>query len=245
LRRNPNFKRLRKFQIPADVQTGAAFKNLVGEFLKNARTITRDYETIFGGNEFGDVLPFISDSAVDAWRDLSAGTDDFDFTQLGFEIIGQIFERLLSTEERHKFGQHYTRSEVVDLINAFCIRDADATVFDPACGGGTFLVRAYARKKLLGAGTLTHQELLPQLIGNDISAYPAHLTTINLATRDLIDKANYPFVLRGDFFDLAPGQVAFTLPLSGNLELTDQTIPDIDAFVGNPPYIRQEKNQRA
>jgi type I restriction-modification system DNA methylase subunit len=241
LRKNPTFRRLRKFQISADIKTGTQFKKLIDEFFNNARTVTRDYETIFGGNEFGDTLPFISDSAVDAWRDLSAGTDDFDFTQLGFEIIGQIFERLLSTEERHKFGQHYTRSEVVDLINAFCIRDADATVFDPACGGGTFLVRAYARKKLMAAGTLSHQELLPQLIGNDISAYPAHLTTINLATRDLIDKANYPFVLRGDFFDFSPGQAAFKLPLSANLELAEQTIPEINAFVGNPPYIRQEK----
>lgn len=241
LRRNPTFKKLRKFQIPADVQTGAQFKKLVDEFFKNARVVTRDYETIFGGNEFGDTLPFISDTAVDAWRDLSAGTDDFDFTQLGFELIGQIFERLLSAEERHKFGQHYTRSEVVDLINAFCIREADATVFDPACGGGTFLVRAYARKKQLAAGTLTHQDLLPQLIGNDISAYPAHLTTINLATRDLIDKANYPFVLHDDFFDLAPGKPAFKIPLSANPELPQESIPEINAFVGNPPYIRQEK----
>jgi len=239
--RNPKFKKLRKFQIPDDVQTGAAFQKLVATYWASARKETHDYETIFGGSEFGDTIPFVSDDAIDAWRDLSEGTDDFDFTQLGFEVIGQIFERLLSNEERHKFGQHYTRSEVVDLINAFCIRDADATVFDPACGGGTFLVRAYARKKRLGAGTLTHQDLLPQLIGNDISAYPAHLTTINLATRDLIDKANYPFVLRGDFFDLSPKQEAFHLPLSGQGSLESQPIPDIDAFVGNPPYIRQEK----
>ena len=160
-------------------------------------------------------MPFISDDAVADWRSLSRDTDKFDFTQLNFEVVGQIFERLLSADERHKFGQHYTRSEVVDLINAFCIREADATVCDPACGGGTFLVRAYARKKLLAAGTLSHQELLPQLIGNDLSAYPAHLTTINLATRDLIDKANYPFVAQADFFDLAPNQPAFKLPLSG------------------------------
>ena len=242
LLKNPNFKALRKFQIPDAVKTGADFKKLIEAYWANARKVTRDYETIFGGGEFGDVLPFAADSAIDAWRDLSEGTDDFDFTQLNFEVVGQIFERLLSADERHKFGQHYTRSEVVDLINAFCIREADATVFDPACGGGTFLVRAYARKKLLAAGTLAHQQLLPQLIGNDLSAYPAHLTTINLATRDLIDKANYPFVAQADFFDLAPNKPAFKLPLSGNLDLTEvQEIPPIDAVVGNPPYIRQEK----
>ena len=242
LLRNPEFKKLRSFDIPDSIQTGDAFRKLIAEYWKNARKVTGDYETIFGGNEFGDTLPFISDDAVADWRSLSRDTDKFDFTQLNFEVVGQIFERLLSADERHKFGQHYTRSEVVDLINAFCIREADATVFDPACGGGTFLVRAYARKKLLAAGTLSHQELLPQLIGNDLSAYPAHLTTINLATRDLIDKANYPFVAQADFFDLAPNQPAFKLPLSGQLDITEtQEIPPLDAVVGNPPYIRQEK----
>ena len=241
LLRNPAFKGLSQFNIGSEIKTGAQFRALIQTYWKNARRVTGDYETTFGGDDFGDTLPFLSPDAADAWRELSKGTDKFDFTQLGFEVVGQIFERLLSSEERHKFGQHYTRSEVVDLINAFCIRRANATVFDPACGGGTFLVRAYARKKQLAAGTLSHQELLPQLIGNDLSAYPAHLTTINLATRDLIDKANYPFVVQRDFFQLRPDETTFSLPLSGNPNiLEDQKIADVDAIVGNPPYIRQE-----
>lgn len=241
LRRNPRFKRLRTLRIGDEIATGAALQTLLGNYFSHARDVTGDYETIFGG-DFGDTLPFGADAAADSWRDLTQQTDTFDFTQLNYEIIGQIFERLLSPEERHRFGQHYTRSEIVDLINAFCIRDADAVVYDPACGGGTFLVRAYARKKELAGGTLAHQDLLPQLLGSDVSAYPAHLTTINLATRDLVDAANYPFVLRADFFDLQPGQMAFNLPLAqqGNL-LEARPFPRVDAVVGNPPYIRQEK----
>ncbi|BAZ28472.1 type I restriction-modification system methyltransferase subunit-like protein [Cylindrospermum sp. NIES-4074] len=241
LRRNPRFKRLRVFRISDDITTGTGLKTLLDNYFNHAREITHDYETIFVG-DFGDTLPFLSDVAADSWRDLYRQTDAFDFTQLGYEIIGQIFERLLSPEERHRFGQHYTRSEIVDLINTFCIRDADAVVYDPACDGGTFLVRAYARKKELAGGTLGHQELLSQLLGSDISAYPAHLTTINLATRDLIDAANYPFVLRADFFDLKQGEIAFNLPLAqqGNL-LEAREFPLVDAVVGNPPYIRQEK----
>ena len=246
LNRNPAFKKLRPFEIPDSIQGANAFRALIADYWAHARRVTGDYETIFGANDFGDGLPFQSDDAVADWRALSQSTDKFDFTQLGFEVVGQIFERLLSPAERHKWGQHYTRSEVVDLINAFCIRHANATVFDPACGGGTFLVRAYARKKELAKrsenGALSHQQLLPQLIGNDLSAYPAHLTTINLATRDLIDKANYPFVVQRDFFDLEPGQLVFKLPLSGNPDMLDaQPIPPIDAVVGNPPYIRQEE----
>ncbi len=89
----------------------------------------------------------MNDAAVDGWRELSEQTDAFDFTQINYDVIGQIFERIFSPRERHKFGQHYTRSEVVDLMNTFCIRDSHASVLDPSCGGGTFLVRAYQRKK--------------------------------------------------------------------------------------------------
>lgn len=250
LRRNSHFKKLRVLRIGADVTTGSALKILLDNYFNHAREVTHGYETIFGG-DFGDTLPFLSDAAAGSWRDLSQQTDTFDFTQLGYEIIGQIFERLLSPEERHRFGQHYTRSEIVDLINAFCVRDADAIVYDPACGGDTFLVRAYARKKALAGGTLDHQGLLSHLLGSDISAllgsdisaYPAHLTTINLATRDLIDAANYPFVLREDFFNVYPGKTTFKLPLAyqGNLLDSQQEFPYVDAIVGNPPYIRQEK----
>lgn len=40
-------------------------------------------------------------------------------------------------EERHRYGQHFTGDDVVDLINAFCVRDGADTVLDPACESGT------------------------------------------------------------------------------------------------------------
>ena len=152
-----------------------------------------------------------------------------------------------SRPERHRFGQHYTKPEIVDLINAFCIREPAAAVLDPACGGGTFLVRAYNRKKYLAdqAGIdLPHERLLDQLYGVDISAYATHLTTMNLPTRDLIDEHNYPLVAQSDFFDVELGKALFQVPLAvghGNKQLRPVTIDLADAVVGNPPYVRQEE----
>ncbi|BCM89490.1 modification methylase PaeR7I [Abditibacteriota bacterium] len=241
LRRNPAFQELRPFYIPSDVSTGAEFSRLLERFWGHAREITGDYETIFQSG-WGDSLPTLSDNATAAWRDLSEQSDGYDFTKLGHDVIGQIFERLLAPEERQKYGQHFTRSEIVDLINAFCIRRDDARVLDPACGGGTFLVRAYARKKMLGAGTLPHSALLNQIYGVDISAYPAHLSAVNLATRDLVDGANYPLVMRGDFFDLRANKPAFWTPLGTQKgDIVAHPVADLDAVVGNPPYIRHEK----
>lgn len=235
------FTKMKALRIQDYITTGSGLVELLSGYFQHAAQVSRDYETVFTG-DYGDTLPFLNDDAVGGWRDLVEQTDGFDFTQLDYEIIGGVFERLLSTDERHKFGQHYTRSEVVDLINAFCIRDANAKVLDPACGGGTFLVRAYARKRELSAGQLKHQQIIQQLYGVDISAYPAHLTTINLATRDLIDEANYPRVARMDFFKANAKDPIFHIPLgAGGGQIATLEIDKVDAVVGNPPYVRQEK----
>lgn len=235
------FTKLRALKVPASLTHGLALGQHLANLFKQAIEVTGDYETVFQGG-FGDSLPFVGDGSVESWRDLSEQTDGFDFTQFDHEIIGQIFERLLSTEERHKYGQHYTRSEVVDLINAFCIRTAEARVLDPACGGGTFLVRAYNRKRALSGGQLHHRDLIRQLYGFDVSTYPVHLTTINLVTRDLVDEANYPLVARRDFFRVRRDDAPFVVPFGGRAgQMGMETISKVDVVVGNPPYVEQVK----
>ncbi len=240
------FTRLPNIRIPAKITSAADAEDMVNGFFQKAIKATRDYETVFT-DDFGDTLPFLPDDAVPAWRDLLQSIDRFDFTQINYDVIGPIFERLISPEERHRYGQHYTKAEIVDLIEAFCIRDAETTVLDPACGGGTFLVRAYNRKRFLAktAGTeLPHERLLDQLYGIDVSAYAAHLTTMNLATRDLIDEQNYPLVAQDDFFDAEPGRALFQVPIARGAEskqLRPVLIDRVDAVVGNPPYVRQEE----
>lgn len=231
----------------AGPQQAKALRSALEGFFTRAKDVTKDYETIFDG-DFGDELPFLSDAAVPAWIDLIEQIDKFDFTQLNYDVIGPIFERLIGPEERHRYGQHYTKPDIVDVINAFCIRGPQAVVLDPACGGGTFLVRAYSRKKYLAerAGIdLPHQELIDQLYGVDISAYATHLTMLNLATRDLIDERNYPLVATSDFFDVRQGQPIFHVPLgkagAGGQRSWTLAIDKVDAVVGNPPYVRQEE----
>lgn len=124
----------------------------------------------------------------------------------------------------------------MDLINAFTIRTADASLLDPACGSGSFLVRAYYRKKWLRPGK-PHIELLSELFGCDIALYPAHLATLNLAAREINDEANYPRIARKDFFDVDRAVPFCTVPP----EEQRVFLPELDAVVGNPPYVRQEK----
>lgn len=235
--------RLRKIRVPTTIASGEQLRAHLLRHFEEAKRVTRDYDTVFDG-DFGDTLPFLNDAAVDSWRELTNQIEGFDFTQLDYEIIGHIFERLISPEERHRYGQHYTKTEIVDLINAFCIRHPTAHVLDPACGGGTFLVRAYARKRYLAEREPEHAELLEEIKGIDFSAYATHLSTINLATRQLVDTRNYPLVARSDFFDVRADRPVFHIPLGtasrGGRQATMLQVGRVDAVVGNPPYMRQE-----
>lgn len=243
-RKHPSLSPLR---IPKNGLPAAKLREKLDRAFRNAEKVSGDYETVFEGDEFGDSLPFLADEVAPAWRDLVEQVDHYDFTGIDYDIIGQIFERLISPQERHKFGQHYTKSEIVDVINAFAIRDPGAVVLDPACGGGTFLVRAYARKRWLAEATgakQSHEDRLSQIYGADISSYAAHLAVVSLASRDLGRVENYPRVAQTDFFKVTSRKKLFPVRVERTgktSEIIKSALERVDAVVGNPPYVRQEE----
>ena len=239
---------MEKLSVDNNIKKGDDLYPRLEKYFLQAKEVTKDYETVFGEEHtgIGNRIPFYSDHAVPYWRDLINQIHDFDFSQLDYEVIGNIFERLLSPGERKKYGQFYTRVEVVDLINSFCITSGLEKVMDPACGGGTFLVRAYARKRILEPRR-KHGELLSDLFGVDFDEFATHLTTINLATRDLIDAENYPQIVRSDFFDIEGNKPFMELPIKGlgKIQHRKVKLPRLDAVIGNPPYVRQEQIRKA
>jgi type I restriction-modification system DNA methylase subunit len=168
------------------------------------------------------------------------GLAGYDFSHISSDLVGRIFQRLIGPEERHRWGQHFTGDDIVDFINAFCVRRGDAAILDPACGSGSFLVRAYYRKQKLDHER-SHIELLSELYGSDIAAYPAHLATLNLAAREINDERNYPRITRTDFFDVTRGNPFCKLPDNTGNGILEISLPPLDVVVGNPPYVRQEK----
>ena len=136
----------------------------------------------------------------------------------------------------------------MDLILSFSLKNPTKdTVMDPACGTGTFLIQAYFQKRLLDP-TLDHKEILSSLWGVDIAKFPAHLSTINLALRNLREKDNYPQIFQNDFFALKLGGLVDHPSIDAKeVNRHDGTIQKIhyprtvDVIVGNPPYTRQEE----
>lgn len=76
--------------------------------------------------------------------------NQFDFTHVDRDILGNLYEKYLPGKERKRLGEFYTPTEVIDYIltsvgytynNDIETKD----LLDPACGSGTFLVRASRR----------------------------------------------------------------------------------------------------
>lgn len=246
--------------MPQKARNHEAIYNYFRNQFEKAILETGDYEPIFFPHvqDWAGALVFSSTLAREGWEGVFVNLAEYNFREIAYDIIGGIFQKLISPEERQKFGQFYTNEDIVDVINAFCIRRAGDTIFDPACGSGSFLIRAYYRKAWLseqkGANKRNqdtnkhHQELLQEIFGCDIAVFAAHLATLNLAARHIEDDENYPCIARGNFFEVAEKPESFCMiprrPMTSNATAarvrTPVTLPELDTIIGNPPYVRQE-----
>ncbi len=171
------------------------------------------------------------------------------FHDLSCDIVGAIYNTLIDNQEQHDRGQHFTNTNEVDIVNAFCINESTRYVMDSGCGAGTFLVRAYSLMKSFNP-TLTHSQLLERLWGVEIAPFPAFLATMNLSLLNIAALENYPVIIQSDFSDVKES-AAYKLFFKNESHLfktkrlderhSEVEIPLFDACIGNPPYIRQER----
>jgi len=234
-------------QLPEGLSKGAALQKHLQVFFDQVLQI--DYGTIYTA-DFIDSLAFPDIvEVVTEVKELTNILQRYDFSKLGFEVIGNIFQHLIPENERHSLGQYFTSPDIVDLILRFCLKNERDKIIDPACGAGTFLVRAYQHKKLMNQ-LLPHETILDTLWGTDIAKFPAHLSTINLAINDLSVDKNYPNIIHEDFFALLSNSSGFELPTkwrvarAKTLDVEERLVEYprwFDCIVGNPPYTRQEE----
>jgi len=210
------------------------------------RGLEVDYQAIFEP-EITDEIE-LSAGTAEVIIELTDKLRHWSFELMPLDVIGAVFEQLIPPDARHSLGQYFTPDNLVDLIVAFCVRNGDDFVMDPTCGTGTFLIRSYNKLRGLSAKRKMHHELLNQVWGFDISGFPAELATINLCRQDFSDYQNFPRLLSKDFFEVLPGQ-SFKFPppkkTAKTGERVEEKIPKFDALVGNFPFIRQEKIEKA
>lgn len=188
----------------------------------------------------------------------------FNFSNIDRDVIGHLYEQYLDREERKRLGQFYTPVEVVDYILDAVGYKPDEPIegkllLDPACGSGTFLVRAASRliERLRSKG-LDAESVLAQVQGSifglDINPFAAHLAETNLLflVVDLIAEArkrNPEFVVQKfniyetDTLQDQPQVSAFETQAEEDFE-TVRHVKErggrfragFDFIVGNPPY---------
>ncbi len=237
-----------------DVFNGEELKKKLQEYFNFGININPRYGIIFAA-DFLERIP-IPNEIVNGLKRLIVELNKYDFSKIGYDVVGKIFEKLIPKTERHKLGQYFTSTDIVDLILGFTIKHPDDRVLDPACGSGTFLVRAYHRKKFLAQKLFkegkyvkplkSHEELVRELWGIDIAKFPAHLALINIVRENIEAIENIPNIACKDFFEVLPGgksplyELAFPVTKIKN-ELEVEFPRDCHAVVTNPPYTRQEE----
>lgn len=113
--------------------------------------------------------------------------------------------------DRKNRGAYYTARQIADSLARWAIRDGGDRILDPSSGEGVFLAAAAQRIQALGGSG-------DQVFGIEVDR-TAHAASRARAADAGIPSAN---VARGDFF-VRPGR------------------PDVDAVLGNPPYIRFQR----
>ena len=233
---------LPRMELPAKSYK-TAMKKMRGLF---QQALEVDYQAIFEPDITDEIE--LSAETTKVIIQLTENLAHWSFELMPLDVIGNVFEKLIPAEARHSLGQYFTPDNLVDLIVSFCVQNDSDFVMDPTCGTGTFLIRSYNKLRHLGLKRKAHHKLLEQVWGFDIAGFPAELATINLCRQDFSDYLNFPRVLAKDFFDVQPGQ-SFEFPPPKKTAQRDArikvTIPKFDALVGNFPFIRQEKIEKA
>ena len=116
----------------------------------------------------------------------------YDFSNVSRDVLGHLYEEHLSPQERKELGEFYTPTSVVDFILDQVGYTSDEQLelpqydlLDPACGSGTFLVRAAIRLrdrlKKKGVGSKESLEIIQErLHGFDINPFATHICEMNL-----------------------------------------------------------------
>ena len=186
----PNFREL---NVPAHVDTGERLLDHLRAFFDEACHVTGNYETVFGvdPNDVGDRIPFYANAVVASWRLLTQHVHRFDFSRLEYDVIGQIFETLIGPEERHSMLANITPGQRSSIsLTPFVFEMVKTELWTRAAGVGPFSSVPTPASGILPPVWITRVCFAASLVW--ISRFATHLSTINLAARDLVDAQNYP-----------------------------------------------------
>lgn len=201
-----------------------------------------DYEPIFddGTSLFADFPQ--NRKTLRTLEDFLENIEAESITGLDEDLLGEIYEELIPTDERKMLGQYYTPPKIAETLATWAIPDHSSDgiprVLDPASGSGTFTVEAYKQLNELPSQP-GHQEIVDHLVAVDINKFPLHLTALNIASQNVSEKTDRIHTHHDSFFNLSPDiDSLFSRKVHAE---DDGEVGLFDAAIGNPPYIDQRR----
>jgi type I restriction-modification system DNA methylase subunit len=226
------------------------YLEILNERFKEALEKTKDFEPIFVTGLFDHIVLSEERGALAEIDELIELLSMIEVERLG-DIIGYVYEDLIPAEERHRMGQFYTPQPIAELIARWCINgNPQALILGPGCGSGTFEVEAYwllsqlktGRRRGIPPGKEVHESILKQIYALDINPFPAQLTAMNLAMKNVRAPTTEANIITADFFSIIPGQkfiAPYPVMTPSGPKQKEIAFPEgFDAVMGNPPYTR-------
>ncbi len=174
----------------------------------------------------------------------------FDFATIKGDILTGIYDRFMDRDQRKRMGEFFTPPSIARyMVNRLGV-DRHCRVLDPACGSGTFLLEGYRR--MVGydveRGAAEYQDVLAamaHIAGNDLNTFSSVLTQIQLLWQILSFKEDME---RDGFPDILVSAKANSLVSKDCLRAMERfgeiDVPEYDAVIGNPPYVRAERSDQ-
>lgn len=208
-----------------------------------------NYRAVYGY----DILQFLDEECVNTINSILGIFRRFNFSEFKRDILGKIFHRIIPLNLRKRIAAYYTSNDAGELLARLSIFNENDKILDPACGSGTLLVSAHMVKKELITQkkiTKTHQDILDDIFGIDISTFASHLSVINLSIQDLDSITNRVLVFIDNAFNILPSRSKNVLfsespkhqaTKNGTIEAEKIEIPLFNVIISNPPFTRIER----
>ena len=176
----------------------------------------------------------------------------FDFSTVSGDILSGIYDRFLDKNQRKKMGEFYTPPSVARYIVGRLGVGCGHSVFDPACGSGTFLLEAFNRMThgdmVKGRGDYAQAAAaLANIGGNDLNPFSAMIARIQilwhlLPLKDDLRERGFPSIRTADGMNSLLYFKAMQRGVGAKIYRKLEETPH-DFVIGNPPYVRPERSE--
>lgn len=176
----------------------------------------------------------VSKNIWDYFLELNLFLSKYEMATINQDFLKEILEKTVLSSKRKVFGQYTTPLKLAELLSRLTISDKKGFFYDGCCGTGTIVRSVYNLKREYG---LSVDETLNSIWGSDKFTFPIQLSTISISAHENMGKIINIF--NQDILELKSNkEIEFQDPTTA--KIVKKKFPQIDYFISNLPFIRQE-----